>query len=209
VPHDLEAVPGDPLPGLATREWSDVPGEYEVVYADPPWSYYGDPNKDQAAGKHYRLLSDSEIAAFPVRSKCVGQAVLFLWATSPRLDSAIAVMRAWDFHYRGVAFVWVKTTKDGRIIHGQGVRPTFTKPISEFVLVGSTNRRGRAFPLLTESMGQVVLAPRGAHSEKPAKVRENIEALLGPRRRLEMFARGGTRPGWDLFGEGVTMESAA
>ena len=32
-------------------------GTYDVVYADPPWSYYGDPNKMAAAGKYYALLS--------------------------------------------------------------------------------------------------------------------------------------------------------
>ena len=174
-------------------------GPFDVIYADPPWLYYGDPNKDQAAGKHYPLMSTEDIAALPVRAIAATPAVLFLWATGPRLPEAISVMRAWGFHYRGVAYVWVKTRLDGGIISGQGVRPTFTKPTTEFVLVGSTNARGRAFPLLTQSQGQVVLAPRGRHSQKPAIVRDRIVELLGDRPRIELFARQRV-DGWQAWG---------
>lgn len=35
---------------------------YDVIYMDPPWSYYGDPNKMGAAGKEYNLMEDQELA---------------------------------------------------------------------------------------------------------------------------------------------------
>ena len=180
-------------------------GPFDVIYADPPWLYYGDPNKDQAAGKHYPLMSTEDIAALPVREIAAKRAVLFLWATGPRLPEAIAVMRAWGFHYRGVAYVWVKTRLDGGIISGQGVRPTFTKPTTEFVLVGSTNARGRAFPLLTQAQGQVVLAPRGRHSQKPEIVRDRIVELVGDRPRIELFARQRV-DGWQAWGNETPTE---
>ncbi len=41
---------------------------YGLIYADPPWHYDGDPNKDQAAGKHYPLMRNPDIAALPVGS---------------------------------------------------------------------------------------------------------------------------------------------
>lgn len=175
------------------------PGPFDIVYADPPWPMWGDPNKDAAAGKHYSLMTLEEIRALPVRASMSRDAALFLWATCPRLDLALDAISAWGLHYRGVAFVWVKTAKDGHIIHGQGVPPTATKPTTELCLLATTNRRGRPFPLLNAAVPQVVLASRGAHSEKPAVIREHIEALYGPRSRLELFARQ-SAPGWAAWG---------
>jgi N6-adenosine-specific RNA methylase IME4 len=175
---------------------------YGVIYVDPPWHYYGDLDKDQAAGKHYPLMRNEDIAALPVRSITAPDAALFLWATGPRLPEAIEVMRAWGFNYRGVAYVWVKTARDGHIISGQGVRPTFTKPTTEFLLVGSTSRRGRPLKLLTEAQGQVVLEPRGRHSEKPAVFAQRIVELVGDVPRIELFARE-RLSGWDAWGNEV------
>ena len=100
-----------------------------------------------------------------------------------------------------MAFVWVKTSKAGKIINGQGVRPTLVKPTTEFVLAGTTCKTGRPFPLLTEAMGQVVLASRPGekHSAKPAEIRSRIVELLGDRPRAELFART-QEPGWDVWG---------
>lgn len=165
-----------------------------------------------AAGKHYGLMSDADLAAMPVRAKCRDRAVLFMWATCPRLDAAVRLLGEWGFFYRGVAFVWVKTTRTGKVIHGQGVRPTVVKPTTEMVLVGSTQPLHRPLPLVDEGVGQVILAPRTRHSEKPLEARRRIEQLFQPDvRRLEMFARGGKVAGWDRFGNdlhdgGVSLE---
>ena len=178
--------------------------KYSVILADPPWAYYGSPDKDQAAGKHYALMPNAEIAALPVRSITAPKAACFMWATGPKLPEAIDVMRAWGFHYRGVAYVWVKTNAAGKIISGQGVRPTFVKPTTEFVLVGSTCKTGRPLPLLTEAQGQVVLAarPGNKHSSKPTEIRQRIEQLLGDVPRIELFARERVA-GWDAWGNEV------
>lgn len=180
--------------------------KYQVVLADPPWSYYGDPNKDQAAGKHYSLMATADIAALPVRGLTEKRAACFMWATGPRLPEAIDVMQAWGFHYRGIAYVWVKTSTVGRIISGQGVRPTFVKPTTELVLVGSTCKTGRPLPLLTEGQGQVVLAPRpgNRHSAKPLEIRQRIVELLGDVPRIELFARDRVE-GWDAWGNEVGL----
>jgi N6-adenosine-specific RNA methylase IME4 len=177
-------------------------GRYSVVYADPPWSMYGDPEKDQAAGKHYALIPDETMLSLPVRELCGDDGVAFVWATCPRLDFAIQCVRAWGLHYRGIAYVWVKTRKDGAIINGQGIRPTLVKPTTEMVIAATTCKRGRPLPLLTEAQGQVVLAPRGEHSEKPAEVRRRIGELLGPVPRVELFARERVQ-GWDSWGDGL------
>ena len=184
----------DPFVGL--------PGPFSVVYADPPWTYYGDPNKDQACGKHYACMTDADLEALPVRDICAARAVVFLWATCPRLDAGIRLLQAWGLHYRGVPFVWVKTRKDGGIIGGQGIRPTLTKPTVEMVLAGCTTAKGRTLPILDEGMPQVVLAPRGRHSAKPAEVRDRIVRLMGDVPRVELFARERVQ-GWEAWGNEV------
>jgi N6-adenosine-specific RNA methylase IME4 len=192
-------------------------GYYDIVLADPPWTYYGDPDKMAAAGKHYDLMTPTELKALPVGDLMSKKSALFLWATSPRLDLAIDTLRDWGLHYRGVAYVWVKTRKDGTPIGAQGVMPTFTKPTVEFVLVGTTVKRGRPFPIHDLKQAQTVfveetdafdpqpvLAPRGEHSSKPSEVRRRIETLCGPRPRIELFARGEV-PGWDVWGEEAVL----
>lgn len=180
-------------------------GKYDIVYADPPWGYYGDPNKMAAAGKHYSLMSDEDLAALPVRSllRDPKRGAFFIWATCPRLDLAIRTIEAWGLHYRGVAFNWVKIRQDGGIIGAQGVPPTATKPTSELCLLATTQPRGRPFSLLDAAVPQVLLAPRGRHSEKPATVRDLIVRLYGDRPRIELFARQAAL-GWDAWGNEVT-----
>ena len=180
----------------------DLPQKkYSVILADPPWAYYGDPNKPQAAGKHYPLMHTRAIEELPVAGIASDKAACFMWATGPKLPEAIQVLRSWGFHYRGVAYVWVKTSASGGIIYGQGVRPTFVKPTTEFVLVGSTCKTGRPLRLLTEAQGQVVLAPRpgNKHSAKPAVFRDRIVELVGDVPRIELFARESVN-GWDSWG---------
>jgi N6-adenosine-specific RNA methylase IME4 len=172
---------------------------YDIVYVDPPWYYYGSPIKDAAAGKHYPMMSLDELAAIDVRAMLNKRAAVFIWATCPRLDFAFKLIDAWKLHYRGVAYVWVKINRRGEIIAGQGVPPTFTKPTSELLLVATTNPTGRPFPILDLAQSQVVLHPRGAHSEKPAIFRTLIERLCGPRSRIELFARSQVK-GWDAWG---------
>jgi len=179
---------------------SSLGSKYKLVYLDPPWAYWGSPDKDQAAGKHYNMMSYDELKALPVRSLIADPGVVFMWATGPKLDEAVDLLRAWGFHYRGIAYVWVKTSNSGKVIEGQGVRPSFVKITTELVLIGSTEPRGRTLPILTESQGQVVFAPRGdEHSEKPEEVRYRIEELFGPIPRIELFARR-RYAGWDAWG---------
>jgi N6-adenosine-specific RNA methylase IME4 len=174
-------------------------GPYDIVYADPPWFYYGSKVKDAAAGKHYPLMSQQELASLPVRDIMSKRAALFLWATCPRLNFAIELIERWGLHYRGVAYVWIKTNARGEIIAGQGVPPTFTKPTTELVLAATTTPSGRPFPLRDLAQGQVVLARRAEHSRKPSIFRERIEALCGKRSRIELFARERIG-GWDSWG---------
>lgn len=172
---------------------------YDIVYADPPWFYYGSQIKDAAAAKHYPLMDQAELAKLPVRSIMNKRAVLFLWSTGPRLNFALELIESWRLYYRGVAYVWVKTNSKGQPIRGQGVPPTFTKPTTEFVLAATTISTGRPFPILDLAQGQVIMEPRAEHSRKPAVFRQRIESLCGQRSRIELFSRE-SASGWDSWG---------
>jgi N6-adenosine-specific RNA methylase IME4 len=195
------------LARLARRSAATLParvppfpsGTFEIVYADPPWFHYGSPIKDAAAAKHYPLMSQEALSRLPVREIMAKRAALFLWATGPRLHLAIDLLREWRLHFRGVLYVWVKTNRQGKIICGQGVPPTFTKPTTEFVLAATTMPTGRPFPLLDLAQAQVVLHPREEHSRKPSVFRTMIERLCGDRSKIELFAREPAR-GWTSWG---------
>jgi N6-adenosine-specific RNA methylase IME4 len=187
---------GTAAPGL----WRGLPqGPFDVILADPPWAYYGQQDKWAAAAKFYPTAPDGVLETLPVPALLAPRGVLFLWATSPRLDAALGLIRAWGLAFRGVAFVWVKTRADGRPVGAQGIRPSIVKPTAEFVLAASRVGRGRPMPLADEGVAQVVMAPRRDHSRKPEAVAERIERLYPHARRLELFARA-TRPGWQCWG---------
>jgi len=187
-----------------------TPAKYDILLADPPWPYYGSTEKDAAAGKHYDLMSMDDLIAMPIKEVLNKQAAVFIWATCPRLDLAIDLIRGWGLHYRGVAWVWAKTRKDGHLIHGQGVPPTFTKPTTELLLAASTMPRGRPFKLQTSAMAQVIEepfdgplepAPREQHSVKPLRFIKLIDELAGAEpNKLELFCRGLPEIGWSGWG---------
>jgi N6-adenosine-specific RNA methylase IME4 len=176
---------------------------YDVLLIDPPWSYHGQQNKMGAAAKFYDTMADEDLQAMPIKTLLNKKAIIFIWATAPRLDAAIKLIEAWDLHYRGVAFTWVKSKQDGITpIGAQGVRPSIVKPTAEFVLVASNVAKGRPLPIADESIRHVILAPKQEHSRKPDAIHESINRLYPNATKLELFAR---RPyeGWQVWGNEI------
>lgn len=176
--------------------------EYDVVMADPPWHYH---NGGHGVEKFYRTMKDDQLLAFPIREIMHDRSVLFLWATSPRLDFAIRCITEWGLCYRGVAFVWLKTRVDGTPVGAQGVRPSIIKPTTEYVLAASMVERGRPLPLADEGVCQTIFEPKAEHSRKPDEVMRRIERLYPTASRIELFARRRTR-GWDSWGDELPSE---
>ena len=175
---------------------------YDVVIADPPWSYYKS-NHTHDVTNHYNTMTREDLLAFPWK-EYVGN-TLFMWATSPKLDEALDLGRSIGLHYRGVAFVWVKTAKNGKPLGAMGVRPSIVKPTTEFVLSFCQKPKGRPLPLADESVCQTVFAPLGRHSEKPDEVQVRLERMYPDASRCELFARR-ERAGWDCFGLELGMK---
>lgn len=171
---------------------------YDVVLTDPPWQYYGQTQKWGAAEKFYRCLPFDEIAAIEPPLNKPG--VLFMWTTSAMMEQALALLPRWGLAYRGIAFVWVKTSKAGKPFGARGVRPSITKPLTEFVVAASNIAKGRPLAIASESVQQTVFAPLREHSRKPDEVYAGIEALYPAASKLEMYARS-TRNGWAAHGD--------
>ena len=88
---------------------------YAVIYADPPWDYKGQLQHAGAgsgdsggAVRHFATVTTRDLIELPVAKIAEPDAVLFLWATSPHLDQAIELGKAWGFAWATVAFVWDK-----------------------------------------------------------------------------------------------------
>lgn len=171
---------------------------YSIIYADPPWAY-DDAGCNGAAAGQYPTLDCKAIAELPVHLLAERDCVLFMWATYPLLREALATIEGWGFEFKSIAFQWVKLNKrQPTPFYGLG---RWTRGNTEPCLLAT---RGKPRPA-SKSVSQLVIEPeiihdplRG-HSAKPIVVRERIVDLMGPRTRVELFARERCE-GWDATG---------
>lgn len=173
--------------------------KYNIIYADPPWSYR---DKMSMQGKHgmirgansfYDTMSLKEIKDLPVKQLSADNAMLFMWVTMPLLEKAFEVMTAWGFEYKTCGFCWVKKTKNGKTHLGMG---HYTRGNAELCLIGL---KGKKPQMLTRSLSQIVESKIEKHSQKPNEVRNKIVELCGDLPRIELFARQSAE-GWDCWG---------
>lgn len=164
---------------------------FRVLYADPPWKY-GQSGLVSAgmAEDHYPTMSLDELKAVPAADMALADSVLFLWATSPMLDDAIDLMRAWGFKYKS-SIVWDK----GRPFLGSYVHISH-----ELLLIGT---RGSCVADAQHTAGSVFAIPRGEHSRKPDEFRDLIDSLYTYGNRIELFRRGSAPDGWHVWGNEV------
>jgi len=177
--------------------------KYNIIYADPPWSYRDKRDKHPrlcgGASAHYPTMSIQDIKNLPVKDLADENAILFLWATFPNLQEALDVIKAWGFTYKTLGFSWIKTNKNnGKPFFGIGY---YTKSNCEVCLIGVKGKP----PKVSNSVSSVVIAPREQHSKKPDIVRDKIVELCGDLPRIELFARQST-PGWDVWGNEVDCD---
>lgn len=58
--------------------------KYQIIYADPPWTYRGWSGKGKTAANHYSCMKKEEIFELPVSEIADDNCILFLWVTSMR-----------------------------------------------------------------------------------------------------------------------------
>lgn len=181
---------------------------YQTIVADPNWGYQNfGAAKHGAAKAHYKGSTVEQISAVPVGQWARPDSILLLWATLPKLDEAIDVMRNWGFSLV-TALPWTKTTPTSEDIK-RGIGFWFYST-TELLLVC---RKGKAkapkqkaatkpLGILTgEKSNAVFYAPLGPHSRKPLSLTEWIESTL-PGPYLELYARV-DRPGWTCYGNEI------
>jgi N6-adenosine-specific RNA methylase IME4 len=186
---------------VARREQSNQPkehslstqpfpqGRYPIILADPPWQYENPPlgGGNRAIENHYPTMTLDQICALPVADLAADDALLYLWATAPKLPECLYVLDAWGFSYR-TNIVWMKD----RIGMGYHARSQH-----EHLLIA---KRGELPPPPpSDRVSSVVYAPRGPHSEKPVEFYELIERWYPTLPKVELFARA-ARDGWSAWG---------
>jgi N6-adenosine-specific RNA methylase IME4 len=179
------ARPAKPLP----------PGAYRLLYADPPWRYEHIETESRAIENQYPTMSHDELCA--LRVPAAEDAVLFLWATSPKLAEAIQVLEAWGFTYRTCA-VWDKE------LLGMGY---YFRQQHELLLVAA--RGSLPVPDPSTRPASVFRSKRGKHSAKPLLVYELLESMyptFTEEDRIELFNRI-DRPGWTGWGNEPAVAS--
>jgi len=164
---------------------------YDIIYADPPWSYKDKRNKHPrlcgGALVHYNLMDTDKIKKINIQGISNINCMLFLWATFPNLQEALDVIKAWGFTYKTLAFSWIKTNKkNSKPFFGIGY---YTKSNCEVCLLGVKGK-----PIKKSNyVSSVIMSPRESHSKKPDIVREKIIELCGDIPRIELFAREKTK----------------
>jgi N6-adenosine-specific RNA methylase IME4 len=188
-------------------------GRYDLVYADPPWSFdnYSEKGEDRNAKSWYDCMDIEDIWALPVGDLAAENCMLAMWATFPLLPEAIETCRRWGFRYVTIGHVWIKLNKNA------GIRKLIDTVKDVFMSTGYWTRSNAEIIILASkgsptrgarNIRQVVHAPRGLHSEKPLIFRSNLEKLIvAPKgqkiRRIELFCRREAIDDWHAWGNQV------
>lgn len=162
-------------------------GRFPVIYADPPWRYEHVETESRAIENQYPTMDLDAICALDVPAIATADAVLFLWATTPKLAEAMRVIEAWGFTYRSGA-VWVKDKI------GMGY---YFRQRHELLLIAT--RGNPPTPAPADRPDSVIEAPREKHSAKPAAFAEAIERMYPQLPKIELFCRS-PRSGWKSWG---------
>jgi len=168
----------------------EVPkGEFELIYADPPWQYNFTESLTRSIEKEYSTMTLEEIKKLEIPSS--KDCILFLWCPAPKLyPEGMEVIKAWGFEYK-TCMVWVKD----RI--GMGY---YARNRHEFLLIATKGSPGTPKP--KNRPDSIINAKRGKHSKKPEITYKLIEQMYPKKKKIELFARN-ERKNWNSWGNEV------
>jgi len=165
--------------------------KYQIIYADPPWSYRHCASKSRKIENQYPTMNLEEIKNLQIPGD--DNSVLYLWATTAKLEEALQVMNEWKYDYRS-SLVW-----DKQII---GMEYWF-RGQHELLLVGVKGKVSP--PEQSLRVSSVLRKRRTKHSKKPNIIKEWINKWYPDKTKIELFAREKT-PGWDVWGNEVESD---
>jgi N6-adenosine-specific RNA methylase IME4 len=175
--------------GKKERKITHLPkGEFNVIYADPPWRYEFTESVDREIENQYPTLDLEEIKSIKIPS--AKDSILFLWSPAPKLEEAIQVVNSWGFNYRTCA-VWMKEQI------GMG---HYFRLQHELLLIAIKGSPGT--PTEKDRIPSIIKSPRTKHSEKPKIFYDIIERMYPDSNRLELFARE-KRKDWTSWGNEI------
>jgi len=165
---------------------------------DPAWWYPERNNEDVKFGQgvhgHYPVMRIEEIEKLPIPELAAENCALFMWVTTPRTDDSdlidkLMLFRKWGFRLVNLGFDFIKLNpKSLTPFFGVG---KYTKSNSEQCYLGMKGQ----LEVKSNFISQLVFAPNIRHSEKPEKIRKDIDELFGADLpSLEIFARPKKEP---------------
>ena len=161
--------------------------KYDVIYADPAWRYDFSKSKNRDVENQYPTMTIDDICNLPVNNMTNENAVLYMWATAPKLPEAMKVIEAWGFKYVTHG-IWDKEMIGmGYWFRGQ----------HELLMVAKKGKFSP--PPSTMRISSVMKEKRGKHSKKPDFIRNLIKEWYPSAARLEMFCRE-EKQGWHTWG---------
>lgn len=162
-------------------------GKFPVIYADPPWRYEFAETENREIENHYPTMTIEDICNMDISEISTDDSVLFMWATSPKLEEALRVINSWGFSYVTCA-VWDKEKI------GMGY---YFRQQHELLLVA---KKGNIpAPIPSARIKSVLSYKRGEHSSKPEEFYSIIENMYPEYKKLELFCRS-PRAGWSAWG---------
>lgn len=186
--------------------------QFEIIYVDPPWHYKGQLQHNGIGGRdtggavrHYPTIKIHDLKKLAVQKISAEHCLLFMWATSPHLDQAIDLGKAWGFQWATVAFFWYKekpnpgfyTMSETELClvfrHGAIPKPRGKRNIRQTVIQ----------EVLEDKLPCIGSAKRKHHSHKPDDVRTRIEEMFPEQSKIELFARRADIKGWQAWGNEV------
>lgn len=177
---------------LVTPEDLTAIGKFDVIYADPPYTYDIKLSHSRDIKHKYPVMSLDDIKSLYIPA--ADEAILFLWVPSGLNLEGLEVMKAWGFEFRS-EFIWVKE----KIGMGYWLRAQHEK-----LYIGTKGNFPR--PPAEKLKSSVYTSVKGErsnnHSSKPEYFYDLIESYFPGRRYLELFARK-QRPGWAAWGNEV------
>lgn len=194
---------------------------YELILADPPWSYSNKASRG-AADNHYSTMTLDQLMALPVSNIAADNAILAMWYTGNFNAEAMALANAWGFKVKTMkGLTWVKLNQLAeKHINRAFAKGEVTDYASLMELLNKQTRmnggnytrantedlllavRGKGLERQDAGVKQVIYASLDVHSRKPVESYDRLERVYGDVKRIELFARA-SQPGWDVIGNGI------
>lgn len=174
---------------------------FDLIMYDPPWHFATQSAKGQTKGaaRHYRTWTLDKIKSLPVGQLAAGDAVLFLWGTSPMLldkdrpsrSPMGEVLEALGCKY-GAFGGWAKRTVNEKLRYGTGY---VMRSVMEPFLIGMIGS-----PRHSKGAANLINGLAREHSEKPDAAYRWCEKYMPHARRIEICSRT-NRKGWVTWGD--------